>query len=73
MAIIGDALRQAFMPKNEYESLLEEEKPLPSNVKGGGAGDSDMFPGELYLTDQETAYKEGRELNPSLLPKTLQI
>ncbi|XVE71051.1 hypothetical protein DITRI_Ditri10aG0118900 [Diplodiscus trichospermus] len=26
MAIIGDALRQAFMPKLEYESLREEEK-----------------------------------------------
>nr|GLL16903.1 uncharacterized protein LOC109190987 isoform X1 [Ipomoea trifida] len=26
MAIIGDALRQAFMPKNEYESLREEDK-----------------------------------------------
>lgn len=26
MAIIGDALRQAFMPKHEYENLREEEK-----------------------------------------------
>ncbi|KAJ8637558.1 hypothetical protein MRB53_011825 [Persea americana] len=26
MAIIGDALRQAFMPKHEYERLHEEEK-----------------------------------------------
>ena len=26
MAIIGDALRQAFMPKHEYESLREEVK-----------------------------------------------
>lgn len=26
MAIIGDALRQAFMPKDEYENLREEEK-----------------------------------------------
>lgn len=26
MAIIGDALRQAFMPKREYESLREEER-----------------------------------------------
>ncbi|KAK9102703.1 hypothetical protein Sjap_019957 [Stephania japonica] len=26
MAIISDALRQAFMPKHEYESLREEEK-----------------------------------------------
>ncbi|XP_008793053.2 uncharacterized protein LOC103709477 [Phoenix dactylifera] len=26
MAIIGDALRQAFMPKHEYESLREEER-----------------------------------------------
>ncbi|KAK9983885.1 hypothetical protein SO802_033410 [Lithocarpus litseifolius] len=26
MAIIGDALRQAFMPKHEYESLRDEEK-----------------------------------------------
>ncbi|KAG8375565.1 hypothetical protein BUALT_Bualt10G0113800 [Buddleja alternifolia] len=26
MAIIGDALKQAFMPKHEYESLREEEK-----------------------------------------------
>lgn len=26
MAIIGDALRQAFMPKQEYESLREEER-----------------------------------------------
>ncbi|KAK9274371.1 hypothetical protein L1049_019185 [Liquidambar formosana] len=100
MAIIGDALRQAFMPKHEYESLREEEKawvklrrpvligtvtiiclavsisvcvslnivfpgdysgkrpfcadwrlqPLPIN----GKGDSDLFPGAFYLTDQET-------------------
>ncbi|KAK1550025.1 hypothetical protein Q3G72_012489 [Acer saccharum] len=101
-AIIGDALRQAFMPKHEYESLREEDKawvklqrpilvsvviflclvvvvstvvslkivfpgdvamrpfcgelrlqPLPMNVKGG-RGDSDLFPGAFYLTDQET-------------------
>ena len=26
MAIIGDALRQAFMPKQEYESLREEDR-----------------------------------------------
>ncbi|KAL3650823.1 hypothetical protein CASFOL_007226 [Castilleja foliolosa] len=26
MAIIGDALRQAFMPKHEYQSLRDEEK-----------------------------------------------
>lgn len=26
MAIIGDALRQAFMPKHEYECLREEDK-----------------------------------------------
>ncbi|KAF8388970.1 hypothetical protein HHK36_025654 [Tetracentron sinense] len=26
MAIIGDALRQAFMPKHEYENLREEER-----------------------------------------------
>ncbi|KAL6533920.1 hypothetical protein OROHE_013753 [Orobanche hederae] len=26
MAIIGDALRQAFMPKHDYESLQDEEK-----------------------------------------------
>ncbi|ERN04842.1 hypothetical protein AMTR_s00146p00054490 [Amborella trichopoda] len=26
MAIMGDALRQAFMPKHEYESLREEDK-----------------------------------------------
>lgn len=26
MAILGDALRQAFMPKHEYESLREEDK-----------------------------------------------
>ncbi|KAL2548451.1 hypothetical protein Fot_09981 [Forsythia ovata] len=26
MAIIGDALRQAFMPKHEYESLRDEDK-----------------------------------------------
>uniref|UniRef100_A0A1D1XL49 Pericentriolar material 1 protein n=1 Tax=Anthurium amnicola TaxID=1678845 RepID=A0A1D1XL49_9ARAE len=26
MAILGDALRQAFMPKHEYDSLREEEK-----------------------------------------------
>lgn len=100
MAIIGDALRQAFMPKHEYESLREEDKawvklqrpvvlgimsiiclviivctivslkivfpsdslkrpfcsdrrmrPLPINAKGG---DSDLFPGAFYLTDQET-------------------
>lgn len=102
MAIIGDALRQAFMPKHEYESLREEDKawlklqrpflisaltlicivvavctivslkivfpsdygrrpfcsdvrlqPLQINVKGEG-GDSDLFPGAFYLTDQET-------------------
>ncbi|XP_041022524.1 uncharacterized protein LOC121263610 [Juglans microcarpa x Juglans regia] len=101
MAMIGDALRQAFMPKHEYESLREEEKawgklqrpfvmasmasiclvlivctiislsivfppdigkrpfcsderlqPLTINTKGGG--DSDLFPGAFYLTDQET-------------------
>ncbi|KAF5726196.1 hypothetical protein HS088_TW23G00937 [Tripterygium wilfordii] len=100
MEIIGDALRQAFMPKHEYESLREEDKawiklqrpvilgfvaviclvilvstfvslnivfpgdsgkrlfcgdrrlqPLHINVKGG---DSDLFPGAFYLTDQET-------------------
>lgn len=28
MAIIGDALRQAFMPKHEYESLRDEDKAL---------------------------------------------
>ncbi|XP_022730278.1 uncharacterized protein LOC111285220 isoform X2 [Durio zibethinus] len=103
MEIIGDALRQAFMPKHEYESLREEDKaltrlqrpiligsigiiclaifvctiisleivfprdvlkrlfcddqrlqPLPLNVKGGGAGGSDLLPGAFYLTDQET-------------------
>ncbi|TYI25475.1 hypothetical protein ES332_A05G052600v1 [Gossypium tomentosum] len=103
MAIIGNALRQAFMPKHEYESLREEDKiwtrlqkpiligsigticiaifvctiislkivfpedalkrpfcddwrlqPLPLNAKGGGTGDSDLFPGAFYLTDQET-------------------
>ncbi|KAG6643984.1 uncharacterized protein LOC122319034 [Carya illinoinensis] len=101
MAMIGDALRQAFMPKHEYESLREEDKawgklqrpfvmasmaficlvlivctiislsivfppdigkrpfcsderlqPLTINTKGGG--DSDLFPGAFYLTDQET-------------------
>lgn len=106
MAIIGDALRQAFMLKHEYESLREEDRawgklqrPLltafvaviclvvvvstiitlnivfpadPSrrpfcgdralqrlqiNVNGeggGGEGDSELFPGAFYLTDQET-------------------
>lgn len=104
MAIIGDALRQAFMPKHEYESLREEDKalirlqrpllicilifltltitistlmslrmvfpgdngrrpfcrdlriqPLSINVSGGGVGgDSDLYPGAFYLTDQET-------------------
>lgn len=112
MALIGDALRQAFMPKYEYESLREEDKawhklqrplvlfllglisvvilistimslnivfpidplnrpfcndlriqPLPINVTSpsatvhdgsGGGGDSDLFPGAFYLTDQET-------------------
>ncbi|GAY48271.1 hypothetical protein CUMW_110440 [Citrus unshiu] len=102
MAIIGDALRQAFMPKHEYERIREEDKawvklqrpflisaltlicivvavctivslkivfpsdygrrpfcsdvrlqPLQINVKGEG-GDSDLFPGAFYLTDQET-------------------
>ncbi|KDP34204.1 hypothetical protein JCGZ_07775 [Jatropha curcas] len=100
MAILSDALRQAFMPKHEYESLREEDKawiklqrpilisivvficlvilistvvslkivfpgnggkrpfcsdrrlqPLQFNTKGG---DSDLFPGAFYLTDQET-------------------
>ena len=99
MALISDALRQAFMPKHEYESLREEDRawvklqrplwistvgticlvifvsttvslkivfpgdngkrpfcngirlqPLP--MKNGG--DSDLFPGAFYLTDQET-------------------
>ncbi|KAG5225373.1 eukaryotic translation initiation factor [Salix suchowensis] len=99
MALISDALRQAFMPKREYECLREEDKawaklqrpllistvgitclvifvstavsfkivfpgdngnrpfcsgnrlqPLP--LKNGG--DSDLFPGAFYLTDQET-------------------
>jgi hypothetical protein len=99
MALISDALRQAFMPKHEYESLREEDRawvklqrplwistvgticlvifvsttvslkivfpgdngkrpfcngnrlqPLP--IKNGG--DSDLFPGAFYLTDQET-------------------
>ncbi|XP_027080064.2 uncharacterized protein [Coffea arabica] len=111
MALIGDALRQAFMPKYEYQSLREEDKawhklqrplalfllglisvvilistiislnivfpidplnrpfcndlriqPLPINVtspaavhgRSGGGGDSDLFPGAFYLTDQET-------------------
>ena len=100
MAIIGDALRQAFMAKHEYESLREEDRawgklqrpllmvfmavvcfvviictiitlkivfpahqarrpfcgdralqPLQINVKGG---DSDLYPGAFYLTDQQT-------------------
>ncbi|KAJ6361492.1 hypothetical protein OIU78_002012 [Salix suchowensis] len=99
MALISDALRQAFMPKHEYESLREEDRawvklqrplwiytvgiiclvifvstivslkivfpgdngkrpfcngnrlqPLP--IKNGG--ESDLFPGAFYLTDQET-------------------
>ncbi|RZC90587.1 hypothetical protein C5167_029721 [Papaver somniferum] len=100
MAIISDALRQAFMPKHEYESLREEEKAwsriqrpivlvivmilglmvlisvtislnivFPSdngnrpfchqrvqiNDNGllGGSGESDLFPGAFYLTEQE--------------------
>ncbi|KAJ6732458.1 hypothetical protein OIU79_003545 [Salix purpurea] len=99
MALISDALRQAFMPKREYECLREEDKawtklqrPLlistvgitclvifvsttvsfkivfpgdngkrpfcsgnrlqPLTIKNGG--DSDLFPGAFYLTDQET-------------------
>lgn len=102
-AIIGDALRQAFMPKREYESLREEERawtrlqrpimasfvaivcltvvvatvvvlhvvfpadasrrPLCGDEVGLGAvlplqvgakrGDSDLYPGAFYLTDQE--------------------
>ena len=102
MAIIGDALRQAFMPKHEYDALREEDKawvrlqrPLlvcslvivifailistvislkivfPGNsakwpfcgdprlqilsVSSAKGGDSDLFPGAFYLTDQETA------------------
>uniref|UniRef100_A0A5B7B1I5 Transmembrane protein n=1 Tax=Davidia involucrata TaxID=16924 RepID=A0A5B7B1I5_DAVIN len=101
MAIIGDALRQAFMPKHEYESLREEDKawlrlqrPLlmstlalitlaitistlislnivfpadngrrpfcadlrlqPLSINVSSDGDSDLFPGAFYLTDQET-------------------
>ncbi|CAI9093497.1 OLC1v1029006C1 [Oldenlandia corymbosa var. corymbosa] len=111
MALLGDALRQAFMPKHEYESLREEDRawhklqrpllsfsfgfvsisilictvislkivfpsdplsrpfcddlriqPLSINLtaasvgggSGTGSGDSDLFPGAFYLTDQET-------------------
>ncbi|XP_010526113.1 PREDICTED: uncharacterized protein LOC104803765 isoform X2 [Tarenaya hassleriana] len=100
MAIIGDALRQAFMPKHEYESLREEDRAwiklqrpmlmatvgficfviftctivslkivFPSDVLkrpfcsdkklqslpiNGKSGDSDLFSGAFYLTDQET-------------------
>uniref|UniRef100_A0A5B7AXI4 Transmembrane protein n=1 Tax=Davidia involucrata TaxID=16924 RepID=A0A5B7AXI4_DAVIN len=101
MAIIGDALRQAFMPKHEYESLREEDRawlrlqrPLlmstlalitlaitistlislnivfpadngrrpfcadlrlqPLSINVSSDGDSDLFPGAFYLTDQET-------------------
>lgn len=104
MAIIGDALRQAFMPKHEYESLREEDKALirlqrpvlifvltfltltitvstlmslrmvfPGDngrrpfchdlriqhlsinvISVIGGGDSDLYPGAFYLTDQET-------------------
>ncbi|CAK9136400.1 unnamed protein product [Ilex paraguariensis] len=108
MAVLGDALRQAFMPKHEYQSLREEDRawlrlqrpfllcilvlialgivistlislnivfpkdngkrpfcsnfrlqPLSINVSatrggGGNGGDSDLFPGAFYLTDQET-------------------
>ncbi|KAI3973153.1 hypothetical protein MKW92_013383 [Papaver armeniacum] len=100
MAIISDALRQAFMPKHEYESLREEEKAwsriqrpvvlvivvilglmvlisvtislnivFPSDIGSrpfchqrveindngllGGSGESDLFPGAFYLTEQE--------------------
>ncbi|RZC75589.1 hypothetical protein C5167_051070 [Papaver somniferum] len=101
MAIISDALRQAFMPKHEYESLREEEKAwsriqrpivlvivvilglmvltsvtislnivFPSDIGnrpfchqrvqitdngviGEGSGESDLFPGAFYLTEQE--------------------
>ncbi|OUZ99979.1 hypothetical protein BVC80_9069g99 [Macleaya cordata] len=97
MAIIGDALRQAFMPKHEYESLREEEKAwsrlqrpvvvvivviiwlaifisvlvslnivFPAvdgrrpfchdrRVQINKSGDSDLFPGAFYLTEQEAA------------------
>ncbi|KAF3590818.1 hypothetical protein DY000_02027769 [Brassica cretica] len=66
MAITGDALRQAFMPKHEYESLREEEdialiklqrQPFCGDVKLHPLnmyGNSDLFPGAFYLTDQET-------------------
>ncbi|KAF2552478.1 hypothetical protein F2Q68_00037739 [Brassica cretica] len=67
MAITGDALRQAFMPKHEYESLREEEdialiklqrqRPFCGDVKLHPLnmyGNSDLFPGAFYLTDQET-------------------
>lgn len=101
MALLGDALRQAFMPKFEYQNLREEDRawirlqrplltcilasisvsimistlislkivfpgdnirrpfcndlriqPISVNVSGGG--DSDIYPGAFYLTDQET-------------------
>lgn len=102
MAIIGEALRQAFMQKNEYDAIREEDRvwirlqrPLlicslavvilaivistvislkivfPGNsakrpfcgdprlqmlsVTSAKGGDSDLFPGAFYLTDQETA------------------
>ncbi|KAK6927382.1 hypothetical protein RJ641_005973, partial [Dillenia turbinata] len=98
MDIITDALRQAFMPRHEYDSLREEDRALvrlqrplvisafvviclavfistlislkimfpndpgkrpfcrdlrvsPIPINGS---DSDLFPGALYLTDQET-------------------
>lgn len=104
MALISNALRQAFMPKHEYDNLREEDKaliqlqrpvlislllcivlvivvstsisvkivfpgyhgtrpfcrdlriqPLAINVSGGGGGgESDVFPGAFYLTDQQT-------------------
>ncbi|KAE8664270.1 eukaryotic translation initiation factor 3 subunit L-like [Hibiscus syriacus] len=43
----GDVLKRPFCDDRRLQ-------PLPLNAKGGGVGDSDLYPGAFYLTDQET-------------------
>ncbi|GAB4854288.1 hypothetical protein Ancab_022874 [Ancistrocladus abbreviatus] len=50
MGLIGDVLRQVFMPKHDYENLRDK---LGLSYRDR-TGDSEVLPGAFYLTDQET-------------------